>query len=156
MTSEVIDRLHWPRITARIVKDKEDAMLLSLVSLRAALLLDAGASGITAALMIAGAGLLEGPLGLPAWLLREAGLILVPYVAMVTLIATRARIAPSAVYVVIVCNALWTVGSFALLASGFVTPSALGTAFVIVQALAVAGLGALQYVALHRPQPAAA
>jgi hypothetical protein len=121
--------------------------------LRRAMLLDAAASGLTAALMIAGASLLEGPLGLPVWLLREAGLILIPYVIFVAVVATRDRIATGAVCTVIAANALWTAGSFALLASGFVSPTALGTAFVAMQALAVAGLGALQYVALRYSQP---
>jgi hypothetical protein len=52
---------------------------------------------------------------------------------------------------VIGCNALWTAASFALLASGAVAPNALGVAFVVGQALAVAGLGGLQYLALRRP-----
>lgn len=51
-------------------------------------------------------------------------------------------------------NALWTLASFALLA--FVAPTSPGIAFVIVQALAVAGLGVLQYVALRCPRTVAA
>ena len=46
--------------------------------LRTVLLADAIASGATGLLMIAGAGLLEGLLGLPVALLREAGLVLIP------------------------------------------------------------------------------
>jgi hypothetical protein len=120
------------------------------VFLRRALLLDAAASSLTAAVMLAGAGLLEAPLGLPASLLRYAGLVLIPYVVFVAVVATRARIATGAVRTVIAANALWTVASFALLA--FITPTVLGIAFVIVQALAVAGLGVLQYVALRCPR----
>ena len=73
--------------------------------LRRALMLDAAASGATGLLMIAGAGVLESLLALPAPLLRGAGLVLVPYVAFVVLVATRANIAASAVGVVIACNA---------------------------------------------------
>ena len=126
------------------------------VLLRRALLLDAAASGLTGALMLAGASVLEGPLGLPGWLLRGAGLVLVPYVAFVAITATRARIAAGAVWAVIAANTLWTAASFAILASGFVGPTMLGIAFVIAQALAVAGLGALQYAALRWSQPVAA
>jgi len=48
------------------------------------------------------------------------------------------------------------VASVALVIDGFVTPTALGSVFVIGQAVAVAALGVLQYVALRRPQVALA
>jgi hypothetical protein len=125
----------------------------SSVFLRRALLVDAAASGLTGALMLAGAGMLTDLLGLPAALLRGAGLVLVPYVAFVAIVAARAHISTAAVWAVIACNAVWTVVSVALVIDGFVTPTALGTVFVIGQAVAVAALGGLQYVALRRPQP---
>jgi hypothetical protein len=128
----------------------------SSVFLRRALLVDAAASGLTGALMLAGAGMLTDLLGLPAALLRGAGLVLVPYVAFVAIVAARAHISTAAVWAVIACNAVWTVVSVALVIDGFVTPTALGTVFVIGQAVAVAALGVLQYVALRRPQVALA
>jgi hypothetical protein len=128
----------------------------SSVFLRRALLVDAAASGLTGALMLAGAGMLTDLLGLPAALLRGAGLVLVPYVAFVAIVAARARISTAAVWAVIACNAVWTVASVALVIDGFVTPTALGTVFVIGQAVAVGALGVLQYVALRRPQIALA
>ena len=124
----------------------------SSVFLRRALLVDAAASGLTGALMLAGAGMLTDLLGLPAALLRGAGLVLVPYVAFVAIVAARARISAAAVWAVIACNAVWTVASVALVIDGFVTPTALGSVFVIGQAVAVAALGVLQYVALRRPR----
>jgi hypothetical protein len=130
---------------------KEDVMSMFL---RRALVVDALASGLTGALMIAGAGALQDLLGLPAALLRGAGLVLIPYVAFVAIVAARAHISIPAVWAIVACNAAWTVASFALLIDGFVTPTALGTIFVIGQALAVAALGALQYVALRRPHMA--
>ena len=57
--------------------------------LRRALLVDAAASGLTGALMLAGAGMLTELLGLPAALLRGAGLVLIPYVAFVATVAAR-------------------------------------------------------------------
>jgi hypothetical protein len=122
------------------------------VFLRRALVIDAAASGLTGALMLAGADLLAPMLGLPTALLRGAGLVLVPYVTFVAIVAARAHIATAAVWAIIAINAVWTVASFALLIEGFVTPTTLGTVFVIGQALAVAALGALQYVALRRPR----
>ena len=125
-------------------------MNASSLFLRRALMLDAAASGATGLLMLAGAGMLESLLALPAPLLRGAGLTLVPYVAFVMIVATRASISASAVGVVIACNVAWTVASFAILAGGLVAPNMLGTLFVAGQALAVAALGVLQYVALRR------
>jgi hypothetical protein len=120
--------------------------------LRAALLIDAVASGVTAALLVAGADALRDLLGLPVALMREAGVILVFYVGFVVFVATRARIAAGAVWAVIACNALWTLVSFAILEADLVAPTTLGTVFVIGQALAVLALGALQLFALRRPR----
>ena len=119
--------------------------------LRRALVLDAVASGATALLVIAAAGLIDGLLGLPVALLRGAGLVLVPYVAFVAFVATRARIEAAAVWVIIACNGLWAIASFLLLLSGQLAPTGLGIAFVAAQAIVVALLGELQYMGLRRP-----
>lgn len=118
--------------------------------LRYALLADAIASGVTGLLMIAGAGLLEGLLGLPAALTREAGLLLVPYVAFVAWVGTRATISRPAVQTVIALNAVWTAASIGLLLTDYVAPTALGYAFVIGQAAIVALLAELQVIGLRR------
>lgn len=118
--------------------------------LRRALILDALASGATGLLMIAGAGLVEGLLGLPAALLRGAGLVLVPYVAFVIYAGTRDTISRSAVWTIIAANVAWAAASALLLVSGWVSPTALGYAFVIAQAVVVALLGELQYMGLRR------
>jgi hypothetical protein len=119
--------------------------------LRNVLVLDAAASGATGLLLVAGAGVLEDLLGLPVALLREAGLILIPYVAFVAWAATREPIAPRTVWAIIALNALWALASVGLLMSGLVAPTALGYAFVIAQAAVVALLGELQYWGLKRP-----
>ena len=126
------------------------------VFLRRALLLDAIASGATGVLMIACAELVEGLLGLPATLLRGAGLVLMPYVAFVAFTGTRPAISRAAVWTIIVANALWAAASALLLVSGLVSPTALGYAFVIGQAVVVALLGELQYTGLRRGAPLAA
>ena len=120
-------------------------------TLRTALIADAAASGVSAVLMLASAGMLEGFTGLPAALLRGAGLILVPFVAFVGYLAAQARLTAAAVWAVIVCNALWVAGSTLLLLSGWVALTALGYAFVIAQAAAVAVFAELQYTGLRRP-----
>jgi hypothetical protein len=112
---------------------------------------DVIASGATGLLMIAAAGVLESFLGLPSTFTREAGLILVPYVAFVAFVAISAEISRAAVWVIIAANAVWTIGSFGLLVSGVVAPTAPGYAFVIAQALVVAILAMLQYSGLRTP-----
>jgi hypothetical protein len=123
--------------------------------LRNALLIDAAASGATGLLMIAGADLLEGLLGLPPALLRGAGLVLVPYVAFVVWAGTRAPVQGGAVWAIIAANAAWAIASVFLLI-GMLSPTLLGYVFIIGQALVVALLGELQYVGLKRDAVAAA
>ena len=84
-------------ISARTTAERKEPNMSTIHPtpfLRNALLLDAAASGATALLLIAGAGLLEGLLGLPVALMREAGLILVPFVAFVAWVGTRESVAP--------------------------------------------------------------
>ncbi len=123
--------------------------------LRYALLADAVASGATGLLMIAGADVLTGLLGLPAALMREAGLLLVPYVALVAFVGTRDVIARPAVRAIIGLNVLWVAASIGLLMSGFVAPTLLGYAFVIAQAVAVGLFAELQVIGLRRAQATA-
>lgn len=118
--------------------------------LRYVLTADVIASAATGALMILAAGFLSGLLALPGGLLFEAGLILVPYVLPVGIVASRPVIPVKPVWFIIACNALWAAGSLALLVSGLVAPNALGYAFVILQAAAVGILAELQYLALRR------
>jgi hypothetical protein len=121
------------------------------IFLRRALLADAIASGASAALMIAGANILDTLLALPSALLQEAGLVLVPFVAFVAWLGTREFVMPAAVWAVIIVNTMWAVGSGLLLVSGLVAPSLLGYAFVLAQALVVALFAELQYVGLRKP-----
>ena len=118
--------------------------------LRYALLADAVASGATGLLLIAGAGFLDGLLGLPVALMREAGLLLVPYVAFVAYVGTRERISRTAAQAVIALNIVWTVCSILLLLTDYVAPTALGYAFVIAQAAVVAVFAELQFIGLRR------
>jgi len=118
--------------------------------LRYALLADAIASGATGLLLITGAGLLTGLLGLPMALMREAGLLLVPYVAFVAFVGTREAMSRRAVQAIITLNVLWVAASIGLLVSGWVTPTVLGYAFVIAQAIMVGVFAELQLVGLRR------
>ncbi|ABE38951.1 conserved hypothetical protein [Rhodopseudomonas palustris BisB5] len=123
--------------------------------LRRALQADALVSGAMAVLLAFGAGALSPWLSLPQPLLFETGLFLIAYAAFVGWLGARATLIKPVVVVVIIGNALWTLGSVALLISGAVTPNALGIAFVVMQAIAVGVFAELQFMGLSRSRPAA-
>ncbi len=131
-------------------------MLRLITNLRFALLADAVASGATGLMMITGADLLTGLLGLPVSVMRTAGLVLVPYVAFVAFIGTRLTISHGAVKAIAAMNIAWVLASVGLLAGGFVAPTALGYAFVIAQAVVVGVFAELQIIGLRRERAATA
>lgn len=118
--------------------------------LRRVLLADALVSGASGLLMAAGAGYLTNLLALPEDLLRYAGLILLPYGALVAWVATRTQLMRPAVWAVIAVNALWAIDSIVLLLSGWVTPNLLGYIFVMTQALVVALFAELQFMGVRK------
>jgi hypothetical protein len=131
----------------------QDNTVPSTPALRLALLGDAGASLGTGLLLAAAAAPLSGLLGLPEPLLRVAGLILLPYAALVAWVGSRRRPACSAVRAVVAVNAVWVADSLLLLAAGpalaGLTPGALGIAFVLAQAAVVGGFACAQWAALR-------
>jgi hypothetical protein len=98
--------------------------------------------------LVAGAGVLGPALGLPAGLLRGAGLVLLPWGAFVAWCASRAVPPRPAVLAVVVLNLIWAVDSVVLLATGWVAPNGLGVGFVLVQAAMGGGIAVLQWLAL--------
>jgi hypothetical protein len=118
--------------------------------LRRALQADAVTSGAMAVLLTSAAGVLAPALDLPEALLRESGLFLIVYAALVGWLSSRAAMAKPLVWAVIAGNALWTLGSLVLLVDGPLAPNLLGEAFVAVQAIAVGVFAELQYVGLRR------
>ncbi len=118
--------------------------------LRRALLADAIFSGVSAVLLSLGASVLASLLNLPEALLRETGLFLVAYAALVGWLGTRQSIPKPLVWIVVAGNAAWALASVALLFSGWVAPNLLGEAAVAMQAIAVGVFAELQYVGLRR------
>jgi uncharacterized protein YjeT (DUF2065 family) len=125
-------------------------MIQPSLLLRRAFLLDTIASGMMALLLTLGAGELAPLLDLPEQLLRETGLFLVAYTALVGWLATRQSMPKLLVVIVIAGNAVWTVASIALLFSNAVTPNGLGQIFVVAQAMVPGALAELQYIGLRR------
>jgi hypothetical protein len=131
-------------------------MIYPSVFLRRAILADAIVSGAMALLLTFAAGGLASLLNLPEALLRETGLFLIAYAALVGWLGTRQAMPKALVVIVIAGNAAWTLGSIALLFSGAVTPNLPGEAFVAMQAIAVGAFAELHYIGLRRSQQAQA
>ena len=131
-------------------------MIQPSLFLRRAIQADAIFSGVSAVLLTFGAAELAPWLNLPEALLRESGLVLIAYTALVGWLATRQVMPKPLVLMVIAINAAWTVASIALLFSSAVTPNLPGEAFVAMQAIAVGALGELQYIGWRRSSDALA
>ena len=114
------------------------------------LLADAIFSGVSAAGLTLGAGLLAPFLILPEALLRETGLFLIAYAAFVGWLGTRTSVLKPLVLVVVAGNAAWTLASVALLFSGAVSPNLLGEIVVVAQAIATGVFAELQYIGLRK------
>ena len=118
--------------------------------LRRALLADAVFSGVSAVGLTLGAGMLAPFLNLPEALLRETGLFLIAYTALVGWLGTRQSVPRALVLLVVAGNAAWTLASIALLFSGAVNPNLLGEIVVVAQAIATGVFAELQYIGLRR------
>jgi len=125
-------------------------MIRPSIFLSRALLADAIFSGVAAVALTLGAGTLAPFLNLPDVLLRETGLFLIAYTALVGWLASRSTVAKALVLLVIVGNAAWTLGSIALLFSGAVSPNMLGQVFIVGQALATGICVELPYLGARK------
>jgi hypothetical protein len=118
--------------------------------LRRAIIGDAVITGAMAVLLVAAAGVLGPLLNLPESFLREVGIFLIVYAALVGFLGSRELMPKLAVWLVIGANALWAIDSIALLFTSWVQPNMLGQAFVVMQAVTVAVIAELQYIGLKR------
>lgn len=120
--------------------------------LRRILLVDAAFSAVSGLALSLGASLVADLSGLPHRLVLGAGLFLLPYAAFVGYLGARADLPRALVWLVVIGNALWTIESLVLLVSGQASPTTLGVAFVLAQALAVAAIAELQAIGLKRSE----
>lgn len=123
--------------------------------LRNALYVDIVFSGIGALLMAGGASVLAPLLGLPKGLLIGAGLVLIPWVIALAMIARRSQVSRIVLVDIVAINVLWAAASLGLLFSGLIAPTLLGIIFVAAQAIAVALFAELEFVGMRRPHAAA-
>ena len=95
--------------------------------------------------------------------LRPAGdaaagrsLVLLPYAAFIGWLGLRETIGKPVAWAVVLGNALWVLDSILLLASGWVSPTSAGYAFVIAQGFVVLMYAEFQVVGLRRSREAVA
>lgn len=118
--------------------------------LRTVLGIDAATCVATGLLMTAGAGTLAAMTLIPSGVLVSAGASLFPVAAFIAFVAMRQPMWWPGLWLIILGNAAWVAGSAVLLLGGGISPNALGTAFIVVQATAVALLAMLEYLGLGR------
>lgn len=118
--------------------------------LRLVLKLDAVASGALGVLSVAASLVMDDLLSTLLALLVLVGAFLVIWAAALWVLASRHQISRTAVWSVIGLNLLYAAGSIVVAMAGWFPLSALGTAFVLTQAAAVALVAAAQFYALRR------
>jgi hypothetical protein len=128
----------------RLVSTSDDGGFLRL-----ALRLDAAASGALGTLSLVAAPALSDRLGPDAGALRAIGAFLVLYAAGLVLLAALRAIPRTAAWVVVAGILAWAVGT-GVAAFTVHDLTALGTAVVLAQAVAVAAFADLQWVGLRR------
>ena len=116
--------------------------------LRRILAVDAATCVAMGVLLTLSATSLSTLLGLPTVLLFYAGASLFPIAGFMAWVASRRDVPSWATWMVILGNAGWVAGSVVLLA--VFSPTWMGNAFVIVQAVVVAFLAELEYNGLRR------
>ena len=116
--------------------------------LRFALTLDGVVTGAMGVAFLAGAALLDSPLGLPASLIAAVGAFLAVYGALVLRLASRP--VRGAVIAVIAANAVWALDTLLALALDWHEPTTAGQLVIAVQTVGCAAFAALQYVGLRR------
>ncbi|MGW5637782.1 hypothetical protein [Streptomyces sp. NPDC003832] len=120
-------------------------------ALRRFLVLDAAVTGANALAYLAVSGPLGRLLGVDRGLLLALGVFLAAYAGAVGLLAARARPAALGVRIVIEANFAWA-GLSLLALAVWLTPTAAGAVWTVLQALTVAGFAALQHIALKARQ----
>ncbi|MBA3275842.1 MAG: hypothetical protein H0T72_08610, partial [Chloroflexia bacterium] len=92
------------------------------LSPRSILLVDGIVSGAMGLLLIASASVLDSVFDLPVAFLRGLGVVLLPWFALLAVVATRTVIRRTAVRFVIAVNLGWVAASILLLFTGWVEP----------------------------------
>lgn len=116
---------------------------------------DAASCVGTGALQLGFTAPLAGLTGLPAGLLAATGWFLVAYGLLAAWMGSRAVPPRTLIGLVVIGNVGWAVGCIALMASGLLPLTALGLAWIGLQAVTVVVLAELQWMGLRHGRPAA-
>jgi hypothetical protein len=124
--------------------------------LRRVLALDSAGCAMIGLLLCLDSAALSPLFGLGERLLFGAGLLLLPLAAFIAWLASRPAPPSPLVWLVIAGNLAWTAESLLLIETEAARITALGTAFVGAQGVAVLALALLEYAGLRRMRAAAA
>ncbi|TNC47730.1 hypothetical protein FHG66_16070 [Rubellimicrobium rubrum] len=122
----------------------------SLPTLSTILVLDAVACLAMGLGLASVAPAIAGFTDLPSAFVRAAGVVLLPIGVFILMVASRSEIRAWAVPLIVTGNLAWVLLSVSLPLAGLVQPNALGWAFLLGQALAVATLTALEHTQARR------
>lgn len=118
--------------------------------LKVALWVDAIMSGASGVLQLAAPDRLSALLQLPRPLLAGTGEFYLAYAATLLVLATRKRLWRPLVLLIVFGNLAWGLAGVAALLVGAIGPSWLGTAYVLMQVVAVTAFAAAQWLGLRR------
>lgn len=118
--------------------------------LRTALTVDGWSTGIFGGVLVAGAGFLRDPLGLPIGWSIPFGVVMLGGALVLLMVARHPVIAARHAQAVVAVNALSVAGMIGLAGSGVLPLTGLGVLFFIVGAVAVAIFAGLEFAGLRR------
>lgn len=110
---------------------------------------DAAAGAATGALQLAAPGWLGETLGIAPGLLLATGAVLAGFVLFLSWLASRQPVPRMPLLLLIAGNWVWVAGCLALLLTG-AAATALGQAYLVMQAVTVAVLAELEWMGLRR------
>jgi hypothetical protein len=131
------------------------SVLASPRFLRHVLFADAASCLVTGAAQVFGTNTLAELLHLSAALLAGTGWFLLAYAALVALVALRTPVPRAPMWLFVAGNVGWAAACAALLASGAVSPTSVGIAWIVAQAITMIALAQLQWLALRGERPRA-
>ncbi|MFJ4879549.1 hypothetical protein ACIP93_30715 [Streptomyces sp. NPDC088745] len=117
---------------------------------RLALKLDAAVTGLNGLAYLALATVLDSWFGIATSVQYPVGAFLLLFALGVLAAGTRRRISRPALTAIAAANLLWVVLSLTVTVSGALSPTGLGTVWLVLQALTVGGFAGLQLLGLKR------
>jgi len=118
--------------------------------LRTIIAVDAAVCGLSGVVLAADTALVAGLVGMEPGVIREVGLFLVVYAALLAWLASRPALPRAVVWALVALNVIWAVESALLPLLGWARPSGLGLALLLAQAAGALLVADLQFLALRK------